>query len=181
MTDIVGGLRSRLLHDSLYAFVHTGLGDQGWFDSGRNHRPIRFVPRPARWDEAVELNTMAMAFGPIEMQDMEVGSGLTQDDIAVVFDFFAENDSIGDHVSNDVRDLLRGRLGSGRATFPLQDFRQTTPTKVGYVLVDEVWIERPSAIAEKEFRRHWYQIRCVAQDVYTDDAVDVGVPRVVEV
>lgn len=174
MTEIVGGLRARLLRDSLFETVRSGLGELGWFDTDRRHTLLRFVAKPARWDETVEANVMAMEIETVELHDMEMGSGLTQDDIAVVFDFLAETDSVGVDIANDIRDLLRGRLDVGpqRAVFDLLDYRQATPTKIGYAIVDEVRIERPSAIAQQEVRRHWFQIRCVVRDAYTDDLTE---------
>lgn len=171
MTEIVGGLRARLLHDSLFNTVDAGLGELGWYDPDRRHQPLRLVDQPAREDETVSVNTMAMDVRTVDLFDLEVGSGLTQDDIAVVFDFYAENDSVGFDVTNDVRDLLRGRLDVGpqRASFDLQDYRQDPPVKIGYATVDEVRVERPAAVAVQEWRRHWYQIRCVVHDAYTDD------------
>ena len=98
----------------------------GWFDDGRRHQPLRLVAKPARWDETVAVNTMAMEVETVDMHDLELGSGLTQDEIAIVFDFYAENDSVGMDVTNDLRDLLRGRLDVGpqRAVFDLQDYRE---------------------------------------------------------
>lgn len=169
--ELVGGLRARLLQDSLYHTINDALGELGWYDQHRQHQSLRFLAKPLRWDQAVQPNLIAMQIETVELAELELGSGLTEDEIAVLFDCYLENESVGAHLTNDLRDLLRGRhtVGPQHPVFDLYDYRQATPPTIGYAVIDEVRIERSSALVQQDYARHWYQVRCLVHDVYTND------------
>jgi hypothetical protein len=167
---ITGGLRARYLHDSLTHLVRTGLEEQGWFDPGRSHSPIRVLSQPTPWNQPVEHNTLMVSASGRDGRYVEVGSTLTTDTIAVSVDFFAAGDSIGLHVISDVRDILRGRIGTGSnlGAFPLYDFNQATPPVIGHAMVANVTTARLPTRLGQEFTRHWYSAEVSLEDTYYD-------------
>lgn len=165
---IVGGLRARLLQDSLHLFLLNGLTTLGWLDSNRRHRPVRIQAQPARWQEPIEPNLIALDFLSVDNREFEVGSNLTADDLLAHIEIYAESDSLGIDLSNDVRDLVRGRLtsiGSG-GSLPVFDLRQGNPPIIGHLHVDRVSAIRNVSPTEDAWVRHWYRVRCEFTDVY---------------
>lgn len=170
MTGIAGGLRARLVQDSLSRFVVDGLTSLGWLDPGRRHLPVRVVAKPPRWDEPVVANAIALSFEMADLDDLELGSALTRTSAAATFDLYVESDSLAVDLANDIRDLLRGRLRSPRhGVIELVDWSQATPVTFGYATVSDVRVHRPVALASQDWRRHWVQVTCVVDDDYTDE------------
>lgn len=166
---VVGGLRDRLLKDSFYAIVDQALNTLGWFDSDRYHRPINLIEKPQTWDVPVTANTVAVDFTGSEVSEWEVGSRLTSDVHIGYVEIFAENDSLGTHLSNDMRDWLRGRLQATPTgfTFPIFDYRAgSTPPVIGYMDIDAVSAVRNIAATNDTWLRHWYRVRCEIRDIY---------------
>jgi hypothetical protein len=176
---IVGGLRDRLLKDSFLALVEQGLSTLGWFDPGRAHRPVTLIEMPYRWDEPVAPNAVAVDFSSSEISEWEVGSRLTQDVHLAYVEIFTENDSLGTHISNDIRDWLRGRLQAPLAgvTFPIFDYRQAaTPPVIGYMTLDRVTALRNTQATENVWLRHWFRVRCEIHDIYAGGAIPAPYP-----
>lgn len=166
---VVGGLRDRLLKDSFHAIVDQALSTLGWFDPDRYHRPINLIEKPQAWDVPVTANTVAVDFTGSEVSEWEVGSRLTSDVHIGYVEIFAENDSLGAHLSNDMRDWLRGRLQTARTgvTFPIFDYRAgSTPPVIGYMDIDAVSAVRNIAATNDTWLRHWYRVRCEIRDIY---------------
>jgi hypothetical protein len=166
---IVGGLRDRLLKDSFYAHVEEALTTLGWLEPGRSHRPITLTQKPAAWDEPVELNTVTVDFASSENTEWEVGSALTSDVHVGYVEVYAENDSLGIHLSNDLRDWFRGRLQPGLigVTFPIFDYREgSTPPVIGYMDIDNISALRNVSVSSNLWLRHWFRVRCDIRDTY---------------
>ena len=165
---IPGGLRARYLHDSLVHLIHTGLADQGWFDPARSHAPITFLFEPVPWNEPVEPNTLTVGPRSREGSYVEVGTNLTTDVVAFSIDFYAVGDSIGVHVTNDIRDILRGRIGTNTnlGGFPIYDLNQATPPTIGHAIVSDVTASRLPTRFGQEYTRHWYAVDAVVEDTY---------------
>lgn len=165
---IPGGLRARFLHDSFTQLVEDGLHDQGWFNPGRSHTPLTFLYEPVPWNQPVELNTLMVGTRNRETGFVELGTNLTTDTVAISIDFYADGDSIGIHLTNDIRDILRGRLGSGShlGTFHVFDFNQATPVVIGAAHVAQVSTTRLPVRAGQEYTRHWYAVDTLVEDTY---------------
>lgn len=166
---IVGGLRDRLLKDSFYGHVEQALNTLGWLDPGRSHRPINLIQKPEHWDVPVAPNTVTVDFTAIETGEVEVGSRLTNDVHTGYVEIYAENDSLGHHLSNDIRDWLRGRLQTNPVgvTFPIFDYRQgSTPPVIGYMDIDGISALRNVAATNEQWLRHWFRVRCEITDTY---------------
>jgi hypothetical protein len=174
---IVGGLRDRLLKDSFRALIEQALNTLGWVDPGRAHRPVTLIEMPQKWDDPVAPNTVAVDFTSSDVMEWEVGSRLTQDVHLAYVEIFAENDSLGVHLSNDIRDWLRKRLQADPTgvTFPIFDYRQpATPPVIGYMDFDAVTALRSTQATENLWLRHWFRVRCEIHDTYS--AVSPFVP-----
>jgi hypothetical protein len=169
---LVGGLRARLLRDSCILALETGLDELGWFDNGRRHRSITFAKEPLRYDEPVEPNLIGLSLGDLSETDIEVGSSLVTASWALAVDVFAEDESLGQHLWGDIRDLLRGRLASRvRSTVPIMDLRQATPSQVGYAEVVDVIATRQWAMVEAPWQRTWFRVEATVEDTYFGELI----------
>lgn len=163
MTTITGGLRYRLIERSLHSTVRAGLETLGWFDSGRQHKEINCIAHQYDLDETVPLNTVAVSCDDVEGEDAEMGSNLAEQSIDMWVDVYAENDAVGKHLADDVRDLLAGRL-AGR-TDPAFDV-----TDLDDVVVFRVEIEDLRRRRARDFpnpwQRHWFTVSGSLKDTY---------------
>lgn len=168
MSTIVGGLRARLLHDSLSAMLESGLAGLGWLDPGRQHQPLRFLHGPHTWEVPIAFNAVVITSEAVDTEWVELGSNLTTDTCYLTVDFYAESDSLGIHVCNDIRDLLRGRLpgGAEREMLPILDFRQPTPAPIGSAYVLDVGVDRTSDQVPEEWSRHVFSVGITLYDTY---------------
>lgn len=165
---IVGGLRHRLVHDSFRELVAEGLSTLGWFDEGRYHKPVTLLAEPKNWDEVIVPNAVAIEFIGSDPYEVEVGSRLTTDVTVAYVDIYAQNEALGTHLSNDVRDWIRGRLQATPVgvTFPIRDYRDPTPSVIGYMDIRNVTALRNVAINLHMWLRHWFRVRCEISDTY---------------
>lgn len=176
MTEILGGLRSRLIDDSLYYVLKQALTALGWFNTGRQHKPIDFVNEardPVGLPE-IAINTLALSGENIANQSGELGSQFSEFTRNYYVDFFAESDALGKHLIGDIADLLLGRMASAGRSNPVidvYDWRQATPTIQFRVEVDNVNIDRAHGFPHP-WTRHWYSCQFTLTDFYgtEDDA-----------
>lgn len=169
----VAGIRDRLLKDSFKAVVNDALNTLGWMDPGRSHNPITVIDKPNHWDVPVKANTVAVDFIRSEIWEWEVGSPLTQEVHVAYAEIYAQNDSLGMHLSNDLRDWLRGRLQATPVgiTFPIYDYRQgATPPVIGHMTIGAVSALRNVTVSEEIWMRHWFRVRCEILDFYGAEA-----------
>lgn len=165
---IIGGLRVRLIHDSLAEALRSDLAGLGWFDAGRHHLPLTFEPAPRLWDEPITANIMVISINGADFELTELGSNLGLSSMQVRIDLYTENDSFGTDITNDIRDVLRGRLGSAipGGRLPVYDYQQATPTVITYVGITDITISRNTALAQRDYARHTYQVECHLEDSY---------------
>lgn len=180
MTEIVGGIRSRLVHDSFAAFVQSCLGQLGWFDATvydtpvpgtRKHRPLSLIERPNNWDDPIEVNAMAITAEDTTDEDAELGSLLSNDTRHYSIDIYCENDPIGSHLRDDIRDILRGKMasiGAGNPRLAVYDYREATPSIVFHCDIENVVADRAHNFP-KPWQQHWWSIRCDLVDTYGDE------------
>lgn len=174
---IYGGLRQRLIRDSLYNMLHDSLDALGWFDAGRAHKPINMIAKPIDDDgkpigegTPIPLNTLSVVPADLGDQDWELGSMLAEHTWMFYVDFYAENDAWGLQMIGDVRDILKGRHPDAnrlRPHLPVYDYREATPTVQFYCEIDEVVLDRAQDFP-KPWQKHWYACRFVVVDYYGD-------------
>lgn len=172
MSEIVGGLRARLLRDSVLAHVRQGLDDLGWMDSGRRHRPIEVIYRPKSWDEVIAPNLVALATDQeAEPYNVEMGSGLRTARIDFSLNMYTESESLGIDLAGDMKDYLSGRIGDAlRPVLPLQDLRQATPPVFGYAQIDTdiIDISREATRYDKPWLVNWFILTFTVVDSYDE-------------
>lgn len=174
MSTYVGGLRARLIADSLYTMVRDALEDLGWFAAGRQHQAINMRPESVPENEQIPLNTLAVSQLDVSDLEAELGSNLTEDRWTFYVDFFAENDVVGKHLIHDVRDILRGKypsIGRSAPILRVYDYTQATPPVLFTVEIENVVVDQAHDFPQS-WRRYWYMARCELVDAYGDEEDD---------
>lgn len=171
---VVGGLRSRFVYDSVYNALRAGIEELGWFNAGRNHLPVSFIPEPLDSEDEVQLNTVAMGEGPMFDREREIGSNMSAAEYSFFIDVYAESGPVGRALANDIRDLVMGRHG-GRTgpTFTIWDYRKIVPLNIGWLDVERVNIYREDT-PTRPWQKFWYTVRFDVTDDYMADDGDEG-------
>ncbi len=169
---IVGGLRTRLIFDSIYNMINDSLTSLGWFDAGREHLPVSFISEPLDHEAEVALNTLALSADNAVSFDIEMGSNYSEHRRVFFLDFYAESHSLGEHFAYDLRDLLEGRMPSIGRSAPIvavYDYRtQPTPPQIATVHLDFVSVERANDFV-KPWQKNWWSIAFTVTDYYGDE------------
>lgn len=168
MTSLVGGLRVRMIRESLYQMVRDSLDELGWFNPNRKHEPVSFPSEPADRDEQITLNTLSLSVEDASDVPTGLGESDVEERVLYYIDFYAENDAIGLEMAHDIRDILAGRhTGTSRTSSNLEvyDFREATPPVVGVVHIENVEVDRAHTFP-KPWLKNWYQIGFDVVDVY---------------
>ena len=167
----VGGLRARLVKESLFQMVNNALEDLGWFDAGRQHSPIQFLDKEVANDDEVPLNTLSLADGDIVASALEMGSTLSEHSWAFYLDFFGESDVLSLDVSRDLKDILEGRMPSiGRVAprFTVYDYTMATPPEIFVCDISGVSLDRAQNFP-KQWQKYWRSVSFVVNDEYADE------------
>lgn len=173
-----GGLRARLIKDSVFNTVRDALDDLGWFDTGREHMPVSLVAEPLEDDEAIRPNLIALDDDAIMSSDSEMGSNLASHEWDMVFDVYAESASLGQHLAIDIRDILQGRfstIGRAHPVITVYDYTQATPPEIFKCELENISYDRARS-AMKSWQKHWFIVFFTVVDEYADEAqtVDLG-------
>lgn len=166
-----GGLRARLVRDSLYSLIRDNLDALGWFDANRDHIPINMIPREISLDEEIPLNTVSISGDTANLRDWELGSNLQEQRWIYYVDIYAEDDSIGIHLGYDIRDILAGKMSSLGRTAPtliVYDYTLATPVPIFDCEIDSITIDR-SRNPVKSFMKYWYSLQLAILDYYSDE------------
>lgn len=174
MTAYVGGIRDRLIHDSLYNYVKDGLTAVGWMNHGRSHQPLDLVPEQKDWEDELALNTITISPSNVYDEQWELGSYASKNITTYWIDVYGESEALGLQISGDVRDILRGKfttLGFGAAELPVFDYTQESPVQIFYCDIEHVRRDRAQSYS-KRYQRFLYMISVDIIDYYSDD-VDI--------
>lgn len=160
---LVGGLRDRMVIESLGKHITGELTTLGWFDSGREHNPVVVVSGFPNDTDEVALNTIAYSVEDASGEGAEMGSRAEVHETFFFMDFFAQDDSLGWHLSGDVYSFLKRN--------PILDiFDYNTagdPVDFQVELLD-VDRRKPSR-AVNAWQRHWFTVSFMAED-FRDNA-----------
>lgn len=171
MTIYVGGLRARLIKDSLYNMIHASLDDLGWFDTGRGHQAIAMRATKVENEEEIPLNTLAVCDEDFGSFDTEMGSKMADHSWTFYADFYAENEAVGLHMIRDIKDILEGRMSAisrSRPTLDVYDYTQATPTAIFTCQIEDVLVDRAHDFP-KPWQKFWFACRFSIEDTYGDD------------
>lgn len=166
---LTGGLRDRMIIESVGNFIEAHLATLGWFDeSGRHHGPITVIDEFPDDDAQVELNTLAISSEGSFGRRSEMGSTAEEHYMNFFFDFFAESDALGRHFTGDIYAFLQST-----PVMPVYDYRQATPPIDFYVGVeDDSPDKRKPPRSTNPWQKHWYTVSFSV----TDDRENVVYP-----
>lgn len=167
---VVGGRRTRLITIAFHAMITDSLDALGWFNTGRDHQPLSIIVRPNDWDETVGFNSLAITIEDAFDNEAEMGSLLTEDRWTFTIDVYAEDDAVGIHLINDVKDILRGKMpsiGRGGPIFPVADIT-VGPDPIFHCDIERVVVDRARGFT-KAWQQHWWACRCDVVDTYGDE------------
>jgi hypothetical protein len=171
MATIVGGLRARLIYESVYADINTALTEMGWLDTGRSHADLVFKADP-RIDgsELVEFNTLVITSEDIRDLPLEVGSRLSEHRTEFYLTLYAESRAFAQHLILDLKDYIQGRMptvGLGDA-MEVFDYSQATPPMIAIVNIEDVMSDRAHRF-ESPWQEHLHEIAFTVVDAYGTD------------
>lgn len=164
----VGGVRARLISDSVYHLIYDNLELLGWFDSGRSHRPITVKTEPYANREDIPLNAMVISDSLTTDEEAEMGSNLGDISTTHYVDFYSENEAIGKEVIHDVRDILKGRMpdiGRVDSMVPVYDWSVATPPLLFKCEIQDLIVEQVHE-TPKPFQSFWWLCRFDVVDTY---------------
>lgn len=176
MTIYIGGLRDRLIHDSIYHLVKDGLTTLGWFPGGAQapaQYPISVVAEQLDWNVEIPLNTISVAAYSTSDTEWELGSDLRQNSWSFYVDVFGANEALGLQLSGDVRDILRGKFSAlsnfiTPETLNVLDYTLATPTLLFQCDVRNVNRDRAVQTTHR-WGNYLFSISCVVLDYYNAD------------
>lgn len=168
----VGGLRDRLIRDSVWHAVDGALAALGWYVPQTSRSPVQLLAEPTMEDVEVPINSLALGDTVNQDTPAELGSGLAEYRWDMHVDIFGENDSISLHLVGDVAAILQGRIPSiGRSAPVIEvwDYTLATPVVVFVVEVESVQTARSSGFSEP-WRRFWRSCTFVIVDTYGNES-----------
>ena len=152
MAELIGGLRDRLILQSIHNNLQGHLTRLGWFTVGRNHSPIIMIDEFPNDDAEVALNTLAVSMGDGGGPTTELGSGSEDHEMVIFADFFAEGDSVGRHLRGDIYEYFRANDQQRVFDYSSDDSQFAT------VEVQEDVDKRKPDRAVTEWQKHWYTV-----------------------
>ncbi len=104
---LTGGLRDRMVIESVREQITDHLNTLGWFDGGRYHEPLVLVEEFPDDNDEVVVNTVAFSVEDATGRDLEMGSNAEDHSTMFFVDMFMEDDSVGWHLSGDIYAYLK--------------------------------------------------------------------------
>ena len=165
---VVGGLRRRLIKDNLYNMVYDSLDGLGWFNASLNTMPVELIPE--QLDAAVEIkpNKVSISAEELIADEIEMGSNLDEYKWDIYFDIFAEDESIGIHLTGDIYDILRGKMASLGRTGSFLDVYDLREVDKPYLFTCHLENIEQSRVREwsAQFNKYWWVIGVSIVDTY---------------
>jgi hypothetical protein len=161
MATLEGGLRDRMMLQSVVNDVVANLTTRGWFiNTGKEYLPFSVVDEFPDDKDEVALNTIAFSMGDTASNAAEMGSKSELLHTSIFIDFFAENDGLGRHVVGDIAAHVND-VGQ----FTVYDYRQVTPSAEFVVLIAADSLERTKPIrAVNAWQKHWHSVAFVVME-----------------
>lgn len=153
-----GGLRDRMLIESLGNHIETHLTSLGWFAAGREHSPISITNGFPTDTDDVQLNTIAFSVENARGEDTEMGTNAEVHETAFFVDMFMEDDSVGWHLSGDIYFYLKKNR-----VLDVHDYATVGDPVDFQVEISDVDRRKPPR-ATNPWQRHWFTVSCIAED-----------------
>lgn len=160
MATLEGGLRDRMVAESLGRQIEGDLTVRGWFDAGREHAPINVITAFPNDTDEVPVNTIAFSVEEAFGDDAEMGSNSEVMQTAFFVDMFMEDDAVGWHLSGDVYSFLKKNAAS-LDVFDYSDVGDPVEFTVGLIEIDR----RKPTRAVNSWQRHWFTVSFLAEDL----------------
>lgn len=163
MTEPEGGLRDRLVLESLVEMLRDTLGTLGWFDDvdPAVRLPVNLTSKSYKADEEIPLNTIRVLYVDDDHDDIEIGSLASEDTRTCYVEVYAQDEAVLNHLRGDIVAILRGKHpGCGRTwnTLELTDWTLATPAQFGLAHLDRVRSER-SRFFNRPWAEFWIGVR----------------------
>lgn len=155
-----GGLRDRMMLESVLRAVEGQLQSLGWFGTNRQHLPLTIVDEYPGESDEVALNTIAVSMGTKYRQLAEMGSTASEVMMPVFIDIYAQNDGLGRHISGDISDFIHVQGG-----VQVYDYDHATPTAEFVIeLVENTLRTVRDENITRAYQKHWYTVTATFRD-----------------
>lgn len=155
-----GGTRRRLIKDSLALLLDNSLASLGWYEKNKWFTPVTFIDEPISSSEKVPVNTVSLSFEDDFSEEAELGSNMERVEWEFFVDIYAEDSSVGTHLSGDIRDLLKGKmsgLNRTKSTLEVLDLTQDPSPSAFYCDLEGIESAKVRA-SEQQHRRDYYTV-----------------------
>lgn len=171
----VGGLRARIIHTNLYDVINDGLSDLGWLADSNSRNPVVVRMTQVDNDEQIVPNVVSITAEDVNSSPAEMGSGLSDSIWLYYVDVYAEDNVLGLHLANDIKDILQGRFTNSvsrigpEITIYDSSVVSATPIELFSVSIDDVEVDK-SRFFEKPFQKNWWVVSFSVTDTYNDES-----------
>lgn len=158
---LTGGLRDRMILESIQRLIEAELTTLGWFNPGRAHSDITLKQGFPDEKENIPPNTIAFSNGDGRKIGGELGSGMTEWATPLFIDMFSDNEAVAIEVMGDIVEYLRLN-----PSLPVRDYG-TVGEPIDFHMVVDTWSleNRRSQRPTNPWQRHW---RVVAFEVHDE-------------
>ena len=170
-TEIVGGLRRRLIRDNFYYMLYNSLDQLGWFNSTLSEESVQLIPEQLDPLTEIKPNKISISTEELNNKEWEMGTNLDEYSWDVYLDIFAENESVGIHLSGDIYDILAGKFASiDRGDSKLEVYNVSVDGEP-YLFTCELKNIETGRVREwtKPYNKYWWVIGLTIVDYYYGD------------
>jgi len=152
-----GGLRDRFVSESVFEHVNVALTALSWFALDSAHTPISVVYAFPDDEDPVEKNTLAMSSGNSDTEYVELGSLRFAKGTILFFDFYAENDPIGQQLIGDVEHFFMKN-----PSLDVYDY-EDAKNVLFQVQIEDTFVRRPTRVTQP-WQKHWITLSVEIED-----------------
>lgn len=172
---MLGGLRDRLIEESLHRMLKGALTQLGWLTHSNDRLDVSYEPEPLPADEAVVPNLVNVVIEGIDPEEeQELGSTLSDDTHLLYVDVYAESEAVGKQLAGDIRCILEGKMPNVGRTWPVLtvydftgvDYTMATPdspVELFAVIIERVRQDKAHRAGET-WQRHLYSVTAELHD-----------------
>lgn len=169
MAEYTGGLRHKLIRESFAAMIRESLTELGWFSSTLQAKPVVLLTEQYDASSEIKPNAIGISNEGMMAEEWEMGSTLEETRWQTYLDIFAEDESIGVHLSGDLYDIIRGKIaGRVNSDFRVYDYSKPENLFLFYCQLENVEIARVREW-NQPFNRYWWVIGCEIVDYYSGE------------
>lgn len=148
-----GGLRDRMLVESITQKVVSELTTVGWFGSNRQHSPIIVETAYPENGEEPEVNTLVISLGSYLGGLNELGAKSEEHFTSIYIDFFGESRALSTELMGDIWEILKTN-----PVMPVYDYSAVGNPIDFYVELDEESMRLRYSNATREYQKFWAEL-----------------------